>query len=142
MEQLLQILREGNFSCVIRRAGAVRTFGRGGIIDLYTLLQEEPEWLRGAEVADKIVGKAAAALMVAGGVKAVATGIISRPALALLREASIPVDFGQEVDHIVNRAGTDWCPMERLCAPAADAAGCLPLIEAFIESHKTMPAGR
>jgi len=40
------------------------------------------------------------------------------------------------VPNIVNRAGTGTCPVEQLCAGAASAAECLPLIEGFMQKMK------
>ena len=45
--------------------------------------------MRGAQIADKVIGKAAAVLMVLGRVQEVYTDIISEPALVLLRRANI-----------------------------------------------------
>ena len=49
-------------SCVIRNGSDMRVFYERGVKDLYRLLKEVPGLLRGAFVADKVVGKAAAAL--------------------------------------------------------------------------------
>ena len=57
-----------NCSCVIRNGDTVRIFHERGIKDLFRLLKTEREFLDGAFVADKVVGKGAAALMVLGGV--------------------------------------------------------------------------
>lgn len=65
MEHLIKQLREGGYSCVIRQGGVIRTFTERGVNDLYRLLTEEPKFLRNAEVADKVIGKAAAAIMAA-----------------------------------------------------------------------------
>ena len=68
MRRLTEILHGGGWSLVVDN-GAIRTFSGRGVSDLYGLLTREPETLRGASVADKVVGKGAAALMVLGGVK-------------------------------------------------------------------------
>ena len=86
-----RLLAEG-CSCVIRNGGTMRSFHQRGVSDLWRLLHEEPELLRGAFIADKVVGKGAAALMAAGGVRGVFARTVSRPALDLLSEAGIPVE--------------------------------------------------
>jgi hypothetical protein len=106
--------------------------------DLYRLLEEEPELLDGAFVADKVVGKGAAALMVLGGVREVYAGVISTPALSLFHENGITVRMGQEVPNIVNRAGDGVCPVEQLCRQCMTAAECLPLIKEFVTGHKPL----
>ena len=55
-------------SCVIRNGSDMRVFYERGVKDLYRLLKEEPGLLRGAFVADKVVGKAAAALLARRGI--------------------------------------------------------------------------
>lgn len=65
MDELIRLLHEGGYSCVIRKE-EIRTFTQRGVADLYDLLNQHPAFLHGAQVADKVVGKAAAALMVLG----------------------------------------------------------------------------
>ncbi len=114
-----------------------RCYWQRGVADLLHLLHDEPEVLHHAQLADKVVGKGAAALMALGHVREVYALTISQPALHLLQKAGITVDYGQCVDHIINRAGTDWCPVEKLCSTAATPEECLPLIEEFVRSLTT-----
>ena len=97
MELLIKQLREGGYSCVIRQGGVIRTFTERGVNDLYRLLSEEPEFLRNAEVADKVIGKAAAAIMAIGGVKKVHTGVISESAYDLLVRSGIEISFDKRL---------------------------------------------
>lgn len=122
-------------SCVIRNGGRVRVFRERGVKDLYRLLHEEPELLRGAFVADKVVGKGAAALMIAGGVTEVYADVASLPALELLDRAGVRVECGAAVPRIFNRTRTGICPVEQLCADCATAEECLPRIEAFVAAQ-------
>ena len=62
MEDLINLLHEGNHSLVVAN-GDVATFDGKGVSDLYNLLREDPIFLDGADVADKVVGKGAAALL-------------------------------------------------------------------------------
>ena len=62
MEELINLLHTGGYSCVIDNEGKIRTFTQRGVADLYDLLTREPEFLKGALIADKVVGKGAAAL--------------------------------------------------------------------------------
>ena len=63
MDKLIKLLHEGNYSCVIKNK-EISTFTQRGITDLYDLLNTDPAFLRGAQIADKVIGKAAAVLMV------------------------------------------------------------------------------
>lgn len=130
---LMQLLKEGNHSLVVAN-GYIRTFNKRGILDLYNILKEEPEFLQDAEIADKIVGKGAAAIMIVGGVKSLSTYVISTPALELLRKSSVKTEYIMEVDNIINRNGDGICPVEQLCMDCVTAKECLPLIENFFKT--------
>ena len=116
------------------RRGQPNYFGNGGVKDLFRLLKEEPEWLRGALVADKVVGKGAAALMVLGGVEELYTEVISRPALELLERHQVRVSFTTLVEQISNRTQTGPCPIESRCSGCQTPEECLRKIEEFILS--------
>lgn len=100
MEELINLLHSGGYSCVIANGEVHRTFTQRGVADLYDLLTQEPDFLRGASIADKVVGKGAAALMILGGIKELYTDIISSKALELFRQSDVKVDFKQEVSRL------------------------------------------
>ena len=99
--------------------------------DIYDLLTQEPEFLKGASIADKVVGKGAAALMILGGIKELYTDIISTKALELLQKSDIKVSFTEKVPFIRNRNHTGGCPVETMCSESAEEI--LPLIGDFLE---------
>ena len=86
-----------------------------GVKPLLFLLKEKKELLKGASVADKVIGKAAALLMALGEIKEVHTLIISEPALQVFENHKINYFYDKKVDRIVNRTGDGLCPMETLC---------------------------
>lgn len=136
MKQLIEILHDEGLTLVVRSEnGDIHRFTQRGVKDLVTLVGERPEVLQGAFIADKAVGKAAAACMVVGGVKHVHADVMSEPALALLNAHGIITEYGQLVDHIINRAGTDWCPMERLSRGIDDPTVIIQKIKEFFSSH-------
>ena len=69
IEELIDLLHSGGYSCAIANGDIIRTFTQRGVADLYDLLTQEPDFLKGALIADKVVGKGAAALMILGGIK-------------------------------------------------------------------------
>ncbi len=73
LEDLATLLRSGGHSLAVYDGTAVHTYDSRGVADLYRLLREAPATLPGAMVADKVVGKGAAALMILGGVREVFT---------------------------------------------------------------------
>ena len=134
---LIDILHEGHHSLVVAN-GDIAVFDGRGVSDLYSLLNDDPGFLDGADIADKVVGKGAAALMILGKAASVYADVISSPALQLLRTASIRVTFSTEVSNIVNRKGDGICPVESLCCDCATAEECLPLLAGFINSNKNV----
>ena len=130
--QAIELLFAEKCSCVIRNGDSMRIFRERGVADLFRLQHEEPQLLRGAFIADKVVGKGAAALMVLGGVEGLFADVVSRAALDLFAAAGKAVAYTVAVPHIINRADDGICPVERLCAEAQTAGECLPLIEGFI----------
>ena len=90
MQALIEILHREQCSLVVRHDGEVSTYGKPGVRDLEHLLKHQPEVLKGALVADKVVGKAAAALMVVGGVAQVYAEVLSEKAVPFLQKAQIP----------------------------------------------------
>jgi predicted aldo/keto reductase-like oxidoreductase len=133
---LARTLDSGNYSCVIRNNGETRTFTQRGVLDLYGMVSSNDTFLKNALMADKIVGKGAAALMVLGGVKAMRTNIIAKSAKEMLLKNNIQVVFDQEVDHIENRSKTDWCPLEKRVKDCNTAQACWPVIQQFVKDLK------
>lgn len=131
-QQLKERLLAEQCSCVIYNRGKIRIFWERGVKDLYRLLKEEPEFLAGASMADKVIGKAAAALLVLGRVKEVFACVISFPARELLERAGIATGYSEEVPHIINRTQTGWCPLETRCYSLETPEACLVQIEEFI----------
>ena len=65
-------------------------------------------------IADKVIGKAAAIIIVLSNVKMVYTKMISKQALELLEEFNIQIEYIDKVEYIENRDKTGLCPLEKL----------------------------
>lgn len=131
IDQLIDTLHAGKHSLVVCN-GSVYTYDDRGVSDLYRLYTTEPQILRDATLADKVVGKGAAALMVLGKVKEIYADTISRPALSLLESNNVSVTYATLVDNIINRQGSGICPVETVCLDCQTAEECLPKITAFM----------
>lgn len=132
MKKIIEILHNGNYSCVIANNADIRTFTQRGIADLFDLLKSDKPFLKGASIADKVIGKGAAALLILGEINEIYADIISQSALDLLTDTNIEISYGQIVPFIENRDKTGWCPIEKLCYEEETAESILPLIEEFI----------
>ena len=130
-QTLVQLLHATRCSLVVENLGETRTYDKKGVRDLVWLLDNEPERLQGARVADKVVGKAAAGLMARGGVREVYAEVMSRLALPVLEQAGINHCCGTHVDNIIIEAGDDRCPLEQIVMPATTPED----IEALLRQH-------
>lgn len=117
METLINLLRRSHCSLVVRdTAGRITTYNKQGVRDLDDLLYRHPARLQDAEVADKVIGKAAAGMMVKGGVRKAYAEVMSRQALPLFDQARVDYSYGKLVDHIIIAAGDNRCPLEQIVA--------------------------
>lgn len=76
--------------------------------------------LNGFSVADKIVGKAAAMLFVKAGIKEVYAEVLSESGKDFLERNGVKTEYKILTERIINRAGTDVCPMEKAVANLSD----------------------
>ncbi|MBQ7530782.1 MAG: DUF1893 domain-containing protein [Paludibacteraceae bacterium] len=128
-EALLNILNANKQSLAVLNNDSLSYYNGRGVSDLLTLLTDEPDRLKGAIVADKMVGRAAAVLMAAAGVREVHTNIISTPALKVLREAGISVSFNEEVPQILNRDQSGQCPIDASLNEAESVDECVAILK-------------
>ena len=75
-----------------------------------------------------MVGKAAAFLYCLLGIESLFANVISQPALNVLKDAGIPVEYSQLVPAIKNRSGDGFCPMESAVWNIADPHEALQAI--------------
>lgn len=134
LNRLRQILHTNACSCVIGNGNTIAEFHQRGIKDLYDLLHNNRPLLDGASVADKVIGKGAAALMIAGGVKEVYADVISNAAMELFEKYATTVSYDQKVAYIVNRRSDGICPVEERCAECNTIEECLVKIDEFVKS--------
>ena len=132
MEKIIDLLHSGGYSCVIGNGTEIRTFTQRGVADLYDLFRQDPSFMKGAGIADKVIGKAAASLMVLGEIRQVYADVISQPALALLHNANIEVSYVRLVPFIENRDKSGWCPLETACYGIESIQEIFRIIENFL----------
>lgn len=134
MQHLIEILRREKCSLVMKNHGIVTTYSKPGVRDLEYLLDHEPEVLHGAVIADKVIGKAAAAMVVVGGVKELYAEVMSKKAIPFLDEAGIAYSYGTLVDTIKEEG--DRCQLEKITAPATTPEETVALLRAHFEEKK------
>lgn len=138
-EKMLSALEQQGVGMIIDNHGERTTYSLPGVQDLLHLTADEPERLHGAVVADKRVGKAAACLLIEGGVKRVNTPLVSTPAKQMLQAAGIPLYAREEIPLMVNKDGTDLCPMEKKLLDAKTPEQCAAILRgASIEGFQML----
>ena len=130
IERACALLRAGEYTCVaIDVHGDVYTSTQRGVSPLIAWLDEGLD-LRGGVAADKVIGNGAAHLYILLGVSAVHGCVMSEPAQATLRTCGIDARTDTLVEHIVNRAGDGFCPMELAVAGITDSHEALAALRA------------
>ncbi len=111
LTKAIELLSEGQYTCVLVKDGDVLTSTNRGVRPLVEWLRSGVS-VRGYFAADKVVGRATAFLYVLLGVSELYAAVISRPALDVLAEHGINASYGKCVDNIINRTGDGICPFE------------------------------
>lgn len=127
--QMLEMLNEQGLSLLVYKNDTLSTHTNRGIRDLLTLVATQPERLKGAIVADKVIGKSAAALMAAGGIVEVHTNVICTPARELLEGEQIKVFATKEVPQILNRDRSGICPMDTRLEGIESIEECVQILQ-------------
>ena len=108
---LVRDIREDTLACAVIREGKIVAREKGhGIAPLLSLYERGE--LKDAIVVDKIVGRAAALLLLAGGARACHAVTASEGAISLLSRRGFRFTYDIRTESIRNRAGDGLCPME------------------------------
>lgn len=126
------VLEEG-YSCALCSGQKRYTSYQRGVMPLIHFLSEGI-YFKNAYAADKVIGKAAALLLVLAEVKRVYAPVMSESGLYILSYYGILASCDICVPTILNRAGTGPCPMEEAIDGIKDPARALGLLQRFIES--------
>ena len=68
--------------------------------------------MKGAVIADKVIGKVASSILVVAGVKAIYADVMSKYAVPVLEQNDIKYEYKKLVDYVQNNDKTGMCPME------------------------------
>ena len=102
---------DGHSICLCRDGEIITDDGRG-ISPMMKFIAEGKD-LTGYSAADVIVGKAAAMLFVKAGIVCIHGETMSESGKAYLDTHGIPCTYDILTEKIINRQGTDICPMEK-----------------------------
>ncbi len=137
LQMAIETLLDSELTCVVYdENGHCFSSEERGVKPLLSLLTDNKDGISGMYVADKIIGKAAAMLMVYGRVKECYGQIISTPALELLDRNSIPVSYDIEVHYIENKDRTDVCPLEKCVSGIEDPQEGFTALHTLVEEMR------
>ena len=131
-EEAKQLLGTDGITCIVLKDGAEPLISRiRGVRPVIQWIEEGAD-LKDAAVFDTIVGRAAAMMYALAGAGFVYGRVMSRGGAAELEKAGIAHECGEQVEIIVNRQGTDMCPMEQSVAEITDPREALTALKAKI----------
>ena len=111
LEEIKKILHEKNASLVVAYGnGDIKEYYQNRIKDIKDILHENA--LKGAIIADKVIGKVASSVLTVAGVKEIYTDILSKYAIPVLEENHIKYEYETLVPFVQNNDKTGMCPME------------------------------
>lgn len=127
----------GHSICLCKDSKFITDDGKG-ISPMIKFISEGMD-LSGYSAADVIVGKAAAILFAKAGVTAIYGRVMSKSAADFLKSRSIKYCCETLTDRIINRLGTDTCPMEKVVEHTDDTEQGYTALKAKLdEMRKTM----
>ncbi|HZQ10512.1 MAG TPA: DUF1893 domain-containing protein [Anaerolineae bacterium] len=136
LERAIRVYNLGDYAFVIVKDGYVLATGtHEGIRELLDAVAQHGETLRGATLADKIVGKAVAMVATYVGIAQIYTPLGSQAAHDFLQSHQILFRAERLVPLIRNKRNDGPCPMERLTLPLTDPADALTALHDFV-AHK------
>ncbi|MDR2654796.1 MAG: DUF1893 domain-containing protein [Oscillospiraceae bacterium] len=131
------LLESGKASCaVITAGGFLESAGGKGVAPLLGFYENNPQSLKGAFVADKIIGRAASVILVLGGVKKAYGEIMSEAAFCYLKQNGVCAEYKTKISRILNRSGNGICPLEESVLDEPDADKALKKLKDRIQSLK------
>lgn len=128
LERAKQLLNDSGASFVAVKAGEEHISNDKGIAPILKILDETPDFLKGAFVADKVIGKAAALLLRYAGVERLFARTLSELAVQVLDDSFMTYEYEQLVPNIINRTGDAMCPMEQKVLEISDPAEAYKLL--------------
>lgn len=112
-----KIMEDAGYTCVLCKDEKIYTSKDRGVKPLLGLYDNKDD-LSDFCAADKVVGRAAAFIYIALGVKEVYASVMSEGAHELLLKNGTEAYCGTLTKQIINRLGTGMCPMEEACLGA------------------------
>lgn len=128
LERAKAALKADKCTCILTLGAVMFKSKEKGVQPLLDWMNSGNNYM-GYMVADKVVGRAAAFIDIAMGIRAVYAEVISESAKELLERNHIEVDADTVVPDILNSDKSDRCPLEKAVDGIENAADALMPIE-------------
>jgi hypothetical protein len=128
-DKLLDRLRAGNLTLLVEREGRLAfASDRTSLKPLFRGVLEHPEIFEGADVADRVVGLAAAYLLTHAKIRRVVATVISREAEKALDDAGIEHSAEQRVKTLQDPPFADGIGLEKMARDAGSPQRFLEIL--------------
>ena len=118
------------------RDGEIIVSDKRGIAPVMDFIAEGRDF-EGYSVADVVVGKAAAMLLIKTGVKRVYAKVLSQKGKEVFERFGVYFEYGTLTERIINRDGTDTCPMEKTVWDVTDIEDGYALLKAKLQALRS-----
>lgn len=113
IEIVKEKLYEKNASLVVLYANReCKEYYQNRIKDIKEILLKDKSALKGAVIADKVIGKVAGSILTLAGVKEIYADVMSKYAVPVLEENNVKYEYKNLTPYVVNNDKTGMCPME------------------------------
>jgi hypothetical protein len=129
-----ELLSRGH-ACAACKNDTVYTADGRGIAPLMSIIEKAGS-LGGFTVCDKVIGSAAAYLMIEAGVSEAYAKTASKRAVKLFASHNVVFSYSELTDFIKNRAGDGLCPMEKTALQMTAADGAYGIFKAKLKELK------
>lgn len=120
LTQLQTMLNEYNYTLVAKIGERIYTSSQRGVAPILNPMKEDINFFKDADIVDKVIGKAAAMLLIKAQIHHLHTHVISQHAIDILDMYHMSYSYDQCVDYIINRQGDGMCPMEETVLSITD----------------------
>ena len=134
-KEIIRKIEESEIAvAVISPDGRVRTASGHTIRPLVILADEYPEYFEGGSVADRVIGKGAASIIVTMGVAEAYGRLMSIPGKKMLEDAGVKASWDILTENIENMRRDGLCPLETRVAEIEDVSECAASVREFATS--------
>lgn len=132
---LKNLLQDSGKCCLMEYMGKTEAREGRGVAPLLSFYTDYSRSKAGCRIADTVIGKAAASIIILLGADEAYGEVMSRPALEVFKENGVKATFGKLVPVIINRRKDGICPME---AATADTKSPEEALAAIYETLKRL----